>query len=64
MTLIRIISWLNRQKQNQQMVETNIVPAIGFNIFTNAKYSQVKFVGDEATLWASNASLRKSIKKS
>jgi hypothetical protein len=32
------------------MVETNIVPAIGFNIFTNAKYSQVKFVGDEATL--------------
>jgi CRISPR/Cas system CMR-associated protein Cmr1 (group 7 of RAMP superfamily) len=34
------------------------------NIFTYAKYHQVKVAGDEAVLWSSTTSLGKIIKKS
>jgi hypothetical protein len=44
-------------------VETNIVLAIPFNIFTNPKYYQMKLNGDEVALHAFNASLEKTIKK-
>jgi hypothetical protein len=44
-------------------VETNIVLAIPFNIFSDPKYCQVKLIGDEVALHAFNASLGKTIKK-
>jgi hypothetical protein len=49
--------------QNQGVVEIGVVPIIQFNIFIDVQYNWVKIVGDKATLWVSNTSLEKSIKK-
>jgi len=50
--------------QNQGVVEIGVVPTIPFSIFIDVQYNRMKIVGDETTLWVSNTSLKKSIKKS
>jgi oxalate decarboxylase/phosphoglucose isomerase-like protein (cupin superfamily) len=44
-------------------VELSKAPIVTFNIFINARYQQVKVVGDEAGLQSLIAGLGKSIKK-
>ncbi len=41
---------MTKHRQNQRIVEINIVPSIGFNIFLDVIYNQVKFVGNNTTL--------------
>ncbi len=50
--------------QNQGVVKISVVPTIPFNPFIDVQYNRMKIVGDETTLWVSNTSLEKSIKKS
>ncbi len=51
------------QRQNQWVAQTNVVLEYGFNIFTNVKYTQVKYVGDEAIMQTFDVSFGKIIKK-
>jgi hypothetical protein len=41
---------LIRQRQNQRIVEIGVILAIGFNIFIDARYNQVKLEVDEVAI--------------
>jgi hypothetical protein len=51
-----------RQRQNQHIVQLDVVLTNPFNIFIDNWYHLVKVVGDVAALQSSNVDLRKLIK--
>ncbi len=51
------------QRQNQWVVEINVVLEDGFNIFIDARYNWAKHAGGEVTMQTFDVSLGNVIKK-